>query len=105
MRPSYTIHIVNSSDAEVSDAHVFRNDFESVGGVVVPGGNSWDSFIRARILRRVIVRWRTLDGIPHREEVKVPEDLPRRFRGTLRFEIQQDGHVEVRVESASRQVV
>ena len=38
LRPSYEIVIKNSSDTKLQDAHVYWTGFESVGGVLVPGG-------------------------------------------------------------------
>ena len=99
MQRSYTIVIQNSSDVSIRDAHVYWAGFESVGGSLGAGGGSGHHFIQVPLPPRVMVRWRTPDGVTHHEEVKVPEGLARRFRGTLRFDIQRDGHVEVRVDS------
>ena len=48
---------------------------------------------------QVQVRWRSPDGVTHRKEIKVPEPVPRNFRGRLVFEIKKGGRVEVRVQN------
>lgn len=100
MRPTYEIVITNSTGVAIDDAHVFWEGFESAGGSMFPRTSSGDHFIQTPLPSRVMVRWQTRpDSIIHREGVAVPEGVPRRFRGTLHFEILEDGRVEVRVDS------
>lgn len=98
-RPSYTILIENSTGQLIRDAHVYWEDFKSIGGSMDPDVWKSHNFIRTPLPPRVMVRWRTPDGVTHREEVSVPEGARRRFRGTLHFELFEDGRVEVRVDS------
>jgi len=99
-RPSYTIMVRNSTGESIKDATVSWEGFKSVaGGSMFPGVWSSDNFIRTPLPARVLVRWRTPDGVTHREEVAIPKGVPRRFRGTLHFELLEDGRVEVRVDS------
>lgn len=99
MRPSYEIVITNSTGVAIDDAHVYWDGFESAGGSMFPRVSSGDSFIQTPLPARVTVRWRTRpDGMVYSEEVSIPEGVPRNFQGTLVFEIQEGGRVEVRVE-------
>lgn len=100
LRPPYAILIENSTGQLIDDAHVYWEGFKSVGGAMSPGADAGHAFIRSPLPPRVMVRWRTPDGVTHREEVEIPEGVRRRFRGTLHFELFPDGHVEVRAESA-----
>ena len=99
LRPSYTIIIENSSGVDIRDAHVYWDGFTSVGGSLGSGGYAVHHYIQSPLPARLMVRWRTPDGVTHREEVASPKGVPRRFQGTLRFELLPDGHVEVRVDS------
>jgi len=98
VRSPYEILIENSTGLLIRDTHVSWEGFKSVGGSMSPGATAGHAFIRARLPPRVMVRWRTPDGVTHREEVEIPESVPRRFHGTLHFELFPDGHVEVRAE-------
>jgi hypothetical protein len=96
--PSYSITIQNSTGVRIDDAHVSWDSFKSVGGSFNPGVHKAHRFITVPLPLRVAVRWRTQDGVDHWQEVDVPKDLPRPFKGTLRFELLEEGRVELRVE-------
>ena len=59
LRPSYTVVIENSTGALIRDAHVYWEDFESIGGSMDPGVWKSHNYIQAPLPRRVMVRWRT----------------------------------------------
>lgn len=64
-----------------------------------PSTTSITDYVQAVLPPRAQVRWRTLPGgTAYSEEVSIPEGVPRNFQGTLVFEIQKGGRVEVRVE-------
>ena len=100
LRPSYTVVIENSTGEEIRDAHVSWDGFESVGGVMGPGSRASHAFVDLTVPGRAWVRWRTADGVAHRELVEVPAYVPRRFEGDLIFGIFRDGRVEVRAENS-----
>jgi len=99
LSPSYTIEIESSSGQDIRDASVYWGRFESVGGSLGPGASASHHFIDLPVPSQLAIRWRTPDKVLHRETVRVPSALPRRFRGELIFGIFRDGHVDLRVQN------
>ena len=98
MRPSYTIEIWNSTGESVKEVEVYWEGFQTGGGSMTRLGRAGHEFIDVPLPRQATVSWRTRDGVTVKREVEIPEGLPRNFKGTLVFELFQDGQVEVRVE-------
>lgn len=99
LSPSYSIEIENSSGQDIRDASVYWGRFESVGGSLGPGASASHHFIDLPLPSQLAIRWRTPDKVLHRETVRVPSTLPRRFYGELIFGIFRDGHIDLRVDN------
>jgi len=93
----YNVSIRNVGGSVINDAHVSYSDFQSVGGIIVPGGGCKHLFPDHPIPETATVEWRTEDGVMHREEVEVLKLVPKGFRGDIQFEIDDDNSVTVRL--------
>ena len=85
----------NTGKQELNDAHVSYGEFESVGGVLVPGAVAGHGGISHPLPERATVQWRTPDGTLHSKEVAVRSQLPKGFRGEVWFQIDDSSGVTV----------
>jgi hypothetical protein len=92
----YMVSIVNSSKSTIDDAHVLYDGFESVGGVISPGGISRHLYPEVQIPVKAIVQWRTHDDKLHEKEVEVRKLVPEKIKVEIIFEITAENEVVVR---------
>lgn len=93
---NYDISIQNIGSKLISNVDVTYNGFHSGGGYISPGYGAEYMNPEYPIPQKAAVEWRTNDGELHQKEVEVKKLVPKGFRGTIQFEIDDNNEVTVR---------
>jgi hypothetical protein len=93
---NYDVSIRNVGKKLISNADVSYDGFHSGGGYISPGYGATHQTPGYPIPEKAIVEWCTKDGVLHQKEVEVKKLVPKGFRGTIQFEIDDNNEVTVR---------
>lgn len=91
----YNVVIKNVGTRDISHANVKYGDFQSGGGVLLPGRMAGHGHPEYPIPDTAVVEWRTGDGTQHRQDVEVKKLVSKGFKGDIVFEIADDNTVTV----------
>lgn len=95
--PEYIISINNLSGEDISDAHVYYDDFISVGGNIPKGGISSHFDPKVPIPPFVNIKWRDATGILRKETVQLEKVSTKYTHIEIRFVVQPNQKIDIKI--------
>lgn len=92
----YSVVIRNAGRHQLDRANVTYGEFNSGGGVIIPGSIAGHGHPGYPIPDKATVEWRTEDGQIHQKVVEVRKLIPLGFSGDIYFDIDDSTNVTVR---------